>query len=168
MPASAAPPDASLDERIVVGVLRCASLLAKAGNRLALRLGLSQQQWVLLAAIARGHEDGVPLSELGRNLLVTKANITGMVDRLERDGYVTRNARAGDRRVCCARLTAKGRRFLREISPLQGAWTAEAFRGFSRAEKARFLALLDKQIKSAAETEKTTERRPAWPASRPT
>ena len=136
----------SLDERIVLAVFRAASLLAKAGNRLAGSLGLSQQQWVLLASIARGGKEGVPLSTLGRNLLVTKANITGMVDRLERDGYVAREAHPSDRRVTRARLTPKGQRFLAEVSPLQDAWCGRTYRGFSRPEKETFLKLLEKQF----------------------
>ena len=113
-----------LDARIVVEIFRAANLLAKAGNRLAGALGLTQQQWVLLAAIARGKREGLPLSVLGRNLLVTKANITGMVDRLERDGYVAREAHPSDRRVTRARLTPRGRSFLAAIAPRQAAWSA--------------------------------------------
>jgi MarR family 2-MHQ and catechol resistance regulon transcriptional repressor len=116
-------------------------------------LGLSQQQWVLLAAIARGGREGIPLSTLGRNLLVTKANITGMVDRLERLGYVAREAHPSDRRVTRARLTPRGQRFLAEVSPLQDAWNARAFRAFRRAEKASLLALLEKHAQSIRETE---------------
>lgn len=146
------PPDSSLDARIVVGVFRAAGLLAKAGNRLAGALGLTQQQWVLLAALDRGGAEGVPLSVLGRNLLVTKANITGMVDRLERDGYVTREAHPSDRRVTRARLTPKGKRFLAEIAPLQQGWSRQAFRLFGRAEKEALLRLIEKHVHALKET----------------
>ena len=156
------PPD-SLEARIVVATFRSASLLAKAGNRLAGSLGLTQQQWVLLAAIARGGREGVPLSALGRNLLVTKANITGMVDRLERDGYVARVPDPSDRRVTRAHLTPKGQRFLAEIRPRQSAWGDRTYRGFGRSEKKSLLELLEKQFNALNPEEETP-----WPASRPT
>ena len=143
----------SPDERIVLSVFRAAGLLAKAGNRLAASLGLTQQQWVLLAAIGRGGAEGLPLSALGRNLLVTKANITGMVDRLERDGHGTREAHPTDRRVTRARLTPKGRRFLAQVAPLQEEWGERAFKPFSRAEKETLLSLIDRCIQSVHETE---------------
>ena len=150
----------SLDERIVLTVFRAANLLAKAGNRLAGSLGLTQQQWVLLAAIARGGREGVPLSTLGRNLLVTKANITGLVDRLERGGYVARAAHPSDRRVTRARLTPRGQRFLAGVAPLQDAWSAGAFRAFGRAEKATLLGLLEKHLHAIKETEIQAPGRP--------
>ena len=143
----------SLDERLVLDVFRASSLLAKAGNRLAGSLGLTQQQWVLLAAIARGGREGLPLSQLGRSLLVTKANITGMVDRLERDGYVTREDHPGDRRVTRARLTVRGRGFLDRMGPLQDDWTQRAFGKFRRTEKEALLSLLEKHMESVKATE---------------
>ena len=139
--------------RIVLSVFRASAQLARAGNRLAGALGLTQQQWVVLAAIARGKSEGLPLSALGRNLLVTKANITGMVDRLERSGYVTREAHPTDRRVTRARLTPKGRRFLAQVAPLQERWGERAFKPFSRAEKETLLSLIDRCIQSVHETE---------------
>lgn len=140
-------------ERIVLSVFRASARLAKAGNRLAGTQGLTQQQWVLLAAIARGKSEGLPLSALGRNLLVTKANITGMVDRLERDGYVAREAHPTDRRVTRACLTAKGRGFLARVGPLQEEWGERAFGSFSRAEKETLLTLIDRLSQSVHETE---------------
>ena len=140
-------------ERIVLSVFRASAQLARAGNRLAGALGLTQQQWVLLASIARGGPEGLPLSALGRNLLVTKANITGMVDRLERDGYVTREAHPTDRRVTRARLTAKGRRFLTQVAPLQEKWGERAFAAFSVREKESLLSLIDRCIQSVQQCE---------------
>ena len=153
----------TLDERIVVEVFRAASLLAGEGNRLAGTLGLTQQQWVLLAAVARAGPEGLPLSALGRSLLVTKANITGMVDRLERDGYVSREDHPSDRRVTRARLTQKGRRFLDAIGPLQEAWNRRAFGGFSRTDQASLLRLLERQVHALKrmETETLARRRSA-------
>ncbi len=159
-------PVTSLDERVVLSIFRASSLLAKAGNRLAGSLGLSQQQWVVLAAIARGGPEGLPLSALGRNLLVTKANITGMVDRLERDGYVAREAHPTDRRITRARLTPKGRRFLAQVAPLQRAWSGRAFGGFSGAEKTTLLGLIDRCIQCVPEADSPKGGR-TWRVSRP-
>ena len=51
---------------------------------------------------------GLPLSELAERLLVTGGNITGIIDRLERDGYVYRERDKKDRRIVRALLTEKG------------------------------------------------------------
>lgn len=41
-------------------------------------------------------------------MLVSRANITGLVDRLERDGLVYREADPRDRRSLRAKITAQG------------------------------------------------------------
>ena len=61
----------------------------------------------VLAALDR-ERDGLKMSELSRRLLVSNGNITGIVDRLVRDGLVARVPIDGDRRAMRARLTARG------------------------------------------------------------
>ncbi len=51
---------------------------------------------------------GLPLSELAERLLVTGGNITGIIDRLEKGGYVYRERDKKDRRIVRALLTEKG------------------------------------------------------------
>jgi DNA-binding MarR family transcriptional regulator len=76
----------------------------------ALRRGLAPEltlaRFDLLAQLAR--EDGPTLASLSRHLLVTAGNLTGLVDRAERDGIVERRADPKDRRLTRVFLTAKG------------------------------------------------------------
>ena len=68
--------------------------------------GLSMRQLGVLSAV----RDGVSSPGLlARRLLVTPAVITGLVDRLERQGYVRREAQADDRRRLRLVLTKSGR-----------------------------------------------------------
>jgi DNA-binding MarR family transcriptional regulator len=129
-------------ERIVVGIFRLSSLLTRTGNRLAGRIDLTQQKWVLLAALEK-HGECV-LSQLGQSLLVTKANITGMVDRLERDGLVERRRDAADRRLWWVKLTQKGKDVLAAMNEIQAQWFERCFKDFEEAEMSEFLAQLKK------------------------
>ena len=61
----------------------------------------------VMAALWR-KRDGVTMSELSRLLLVSNGNATAVVDRLEADGMVRREAEDGDRRRIRVRLTAEG------------------------------------------------------------
>ncbi|MFH5181389.1 MarR family winged helix-turn-helix transcriptional regulator [Paenibacillus sp. TAB 01] len=71
----------------VMNLFRASTLLSRIGGRLAQQVGLaSAQQWTLLAAIAE--KEGISLKELRRNILVTKQNISSMMDRLRQAGYV--------------------------------------------------------------------------------
>lgn len=62
----------------------------------------------LLANLDRG--DGQTLASLSRKMLVTAGNLTGLVDRAERDGLVERRADPNDRRATRVHLTRHGRR----------------------------------------------------------
>ncbi|MDF2692892.1 MAG: Transcriptional regulator, MarR family [Labilithrix sp.] len=70
----------------------------------------------LLASLAR--QDGQTLAGLSRALLVTAGNVTGLVDRAERDGVVERRAEPSDRRVARVWLTREGRALIHELLPL--------------------------------------------------
>ena len=60
---------------------------------------------------------GLPLSEIAERLLVSGGNITGIIDRLERDGYVSRARDKTDRRVVRALLTDKGFELYKSFLP---------------------------------------------------
>jgi DNA-binding MarR family transcriptional regulator len=149
----------NLSERIVLGTFRLSSLLTKTGNRLAGRLGLTQQKWVLLAALER-HGECV-LSQLGQSLLVTKANITGMVDRLERDGLVQRRRDEVDRRLWWVRPTPKGLEALEAMNLLQEEWFERCFEGLDEGELDTFLATMKKLTAAVRATEEQPEVRAA-------
>lgn len=129
-----------VEMRIVSAILRNANLLLKVGNRICGKFGVTQQQWVLLEALAK-EENGLKLSDLGKNLLVTKSNITGLIDRLERDDYVVRAVTADDRRVLIARVTEKGTRTLEKIRKSVREWTLTCFADFNAGEKETLFGL---------------------------
>ncbi|MBL0386102.1 MarR family transcriptional regulator [Tumebacillus sp. ITR2] len=125
--------------------IRINNLLIKHGNsnRLAGAYGLSQQQWTLLSVLYRSGQ-GMTMTELGKNLLVTKANMTGMVDRLERDGFVSRHPDQFDRRVTKVLLTDKGKEFMLAIEGPRNEFTEEMFGDFSQEELMNFCGYLER------------------------
>ena len=69
--------------------------------------GTTRPRFDVMAALWRRRE-GVTMSELSRLLLVSNGNATAVVDRLEADGMVRREAENGDRRRIRVRLTPEG------------------------------------------------------------
>src|SRR5688572_25252233 len=70
-------------------------ILAEVRRRLAEEC--TMPRFDLLANLER--EDGQTLAQLSRRMLVTAGNLTGLVDRAERDGVVERRADPSDRRL---------------------------------------------------------------------
>ncbi|MBD3243254.1 MAG: MarR family transcriptional regulator [Chitinivibrionales bacterium] len=86
---------------------------------------------------------GLPLSEIGKRLVVSKANVTGLIDRLEQKGYVCRNS-CDDRRVTRACLTEEGHRTVTSIMPAHEKTLAKLVGCLNKAEKRELVQLLSK------------------------
>jgi MarR family 2-MHQ and catechol resistance regulon transcriptional repressor len=97
-----------------------------------------------LMILSRFEAEGCPMHELGELLLVSRANVTGLIDCLERRGLVERVAAPGDRRVRLVRLTPAGRKFLEAILPEHYARVRALLKGVSNSDKAALSRLLTK------------------------
>jgi len=84
------------------------------------------------------------LSDLGDYLVVTRANITGLVDGLVEDGLLLRIDHPDDRRVVLAQLTEKALTFLTWFAPIHLRNIKRLTECFTSAEKREFVTLLDK------------------------
>ncbi len=67
---------------------------------------------VLVAIKHHGGDKGLPQVQISRHLIVTKSNMTKHLDKLEREGLITRSPRPGDRRVKIVRITPKAEKML--------------------------------------------------------
>ena len=86
----------------------------------------------------------MPQNELSRKLLVDKSNITSLIDRMERDGLIRRNAVPGDRRSYHISLTDAGREAIDRIDPLYMKVAADLMAGFTPAERDELIRLTRK------------------------
>lgn len=71
-------------------------------------------QFDVLAQLER-RPDGISFRELSQELLVTAGNLTGIVDRLEREGLVVRSLAPHDRRSFLLHLTDTGRALAKRL-----------------------------------------------------
>jgi DNA-binding MarR family transcriptional regulator len=80
------------------------------------RWDLSPSQFNILNLLD-AHPDGLSQSDLGRQLLTHRSNVTGLIDRLEKRGLVHRKEVAGDRRAYRVVLSKAGTGVLHKILP---------------------------------------------------
>ncbi len=88
----------------------------------------------------------VPLKKIGDELLVTGANITCVVDNLEKQSLVKRVPSKTDRRVINAELTAKGKQKLTKIYPEHIKSMNEFSKRFTDNEVKQLTGLLEKLV----------------------
>jgi MarR family 2-MHQ and catechol resistance regulon transcriptional repressor len=142
-----------MEEEIISTIFKLDNMLRRMGNRIAGVLGATQQQWAVLDILNDSGSTGIPLSELGKNLDVTKGNITGLIDRMERDGLAKRKDDPRDRRVIRAVVTAKGKKVLRDIQPVKNQWGDRLFHSFNAKDKKELKNLLKRLMAQVTELE---------------
>ena len=121
-------------------------LLAK---RLA-PFGLSPSTFNVLM-ILRQHPEGCAMSAMSGLLLVSRANITGLIDSLEERGLVQRTPCPGDRRSKVGRLTDAGRQLLESLLPDHYTYLRSMLAEVPEEDKTQLTALL-MRMRSAMQT----------------
>jgi DNA-binding MarR family transcriptional regulator len=111
---------------------------------------LTFPQWILLKSLARKGQ--LPAKELAGSCGLTPANVTGVVDRLEDAGLVTRTRSKEDRRVVFVELTQNGQVKTAQILGVAEGSLASMFDGWSDKELAELRALLGRFQMSPEDT----------------
>jgi len=86
----------------------------------------------------------ISLSDLSDRIRAQNSTVTGIIDRMEREGLVVRARSSEDRRVVRIRLTEKGRRIAGEIAVEPMEIFRSAIENLSPAETRDLLRILTK------------------------
>ena len=106
-------------------VVRCYQLgLRRLSERLA-PLEVTTAQLDVLANLVAGPDEGLTQDELGQRLLVTKGNVSGLLDRLGQRGWVVRRTHPEDRRSNLVFLSQAGRELAERAVAVQNEFVAE-------------------------------------------
>ena len=95
---------------------RAARKMSKITREKVAPYGLTTTQFFLLTALYE--EDGILITTLAGKVALDKATLTGMLDRLERDGLTERRADPDDRRGIRIYLTQKAEKLRHKLTEL--------------------------------------------------
>lgn len=95
-------------------------------------MGLTPPQFDVIATL--GNTPGLNFRQLGESTLITKGTLTGVVERLERDGLVRRTPGKRDRRTAIVSLTERGEEMFERYFLPHVAIIDSAFKGFSNED----------------------------------
>jgi MarR family 2-MHQ and catechol resistance regulon transcriptional repressor len=118
---------------VFIKLMRAADTVSTALTRSLTPHGLTMGQLGVLEALL--HLGSLSQRDLGRKLLRSGANVTTVVDNLERDGLVTRARGVDDRRLVTVSLTARGHALIARIFPGHVQSIARLFEGLSAGEQ---------------------------------
>ncbi len=116
---------------LTTAVLTTADALLRESQRLFRPLGLTSAQFNVLNVLAQHDPAGMSQRELSDRLVVDRSNVSGLLDRLEKTGWVRRGDHPEDRRIYRVSLTATGRKLWRKVNALYLTAVAQVTRGLS-------------------------------------
>ena len=106
-----------LPEAVLYSVARTASLVVRELSSVYQRFGLTAASFNLLMLLKHGADpEAMTQQAIGKRLVVSPSDMTGLIDRLEKKGFVQRLP-GKDRRSKLLRITAKGVKLLDEVWP---------------------------------------------------
>jgi DNA-binding MarR family transcriptional regulator len=135
--------DAGAMEATLV-MLRVASDVLEAFAAHLARHGTSQGRFAVLMMLDRYEETDLLPSELAEKIGVTRATMTGLLDGLEKEGFVQRRQHPDDRRALTVHLTESGQKFLENMLPEHYRRIAGLMSGLDSAERRQLVHLLKK------------------------
>ena len=117
-PASSSPDAGELHSSVLSLLRKITTTISRHSHQLTVSTGLTVPQLLCLRHVLR-HGSLTP-GTLASYLFISKATVTGILDRLEDHGLVKRRRDAADRRKICVVLTPAGEKLAKDaVWPLQ-------------------------------------------------
>lgn len=151
-------PFASLAEEAYLTVLRTAEVLERGVAELLRGYGLTATQYNVLRILRGGPAEGLPCSEIGDRMITFESDVTRLLDRLQRLGWVERERDTADRRVVISRLTDAGRALVARLDQPVTELHRQRLAGLDEAELRQLVALLDRTRASVRAAEQAPPR----------
>ncbi|MCX8065494.1 MAG: MarR family transcriptional regulator [Candidatus Hydrogenedentes bacterium] len=127
----------------LLNVVRTATMLSLRGEEFFRKYGLTEAQFNVLFAL-KYKKTKWTQSDLGKRLVVTRASITSILDKLEAKGFVIRNSVEGNRRIRHVELTPEGLKLVRKIEPIYRRNIHRVLSCFSDSECKQIIEYMEK------------------------
>jgi DNA-binding MarR family transcriptional regulator len=138
-------PIATSEHEAVLNIYYAASLLKKCADDFFRDFGLTDVQFnvLMLLAYQSGSAGGLTQAKIGDMMLVNRANITSLIDRMEKSQLVERTANA-DRRTNIIKMTAKGKKLFTKVEPLYLKQVRRVMSPVNKAGQKKIITVLEK------------------------
>ncbi|AQZ50048.1 HTH-type transcriptional regulator MhqR [Martelella mediterranea DSM 17316] len=110
-------------------------------ERLRENYAMTLPRFDVMAALHAAPE-GMRMSELSKQLVVSNGNVTGVIEKLVADGLVERENQETDRRAFLVRITDKGKALMDEATAVHRGWIDEIFAEIAEPDIARAISIM--------------------------
>ncbi len=138
-------PIALFGHEALLNIYYTASQLRKKASDFLQPLGLTDVQFNLMMLLQhQGNAEGLNQAQLSKMMLVNRANITSLIDRMEKAGLVARSSSPTDRRYNIIKLTNYGTKLLARIEPLYIKEVKKIMAPLKDVQQKSMIAMLEK------------------------
>ncbi|NJO18361.1 MAG: MarR family transcriptional regulator [Thioploca sp.] len=134
----------SQEEVVLLSFVHTWQQLEWLGKRFFPRFGLSDAQFNVLMILWDYRETGMRQHELASILMVNRASIGGVIDRMEKQQWVRRQRDPVDRRSNYVHITPAGIALLEKVRPVYYALFPDAFAHLNSNQQQDLLKLLER------------------------
>jgi len=137
---------AIVEHEALLNIYYTANLIKKRADAFFKTFGLTDVQFNVMTLLHHhsSPEGGLSQAQLSDKMLVNRANITSLVDRMEKAGLVARTSHSSDRRFNIIKLTAKGEKLFTRVEPLYLKQIQQVMSGAAESEQKKLMAILEK------------------------
>ena len=124
----------TMEHECLLNIVYTGVMINKSAGRYFSRYGITETQFNVLMLLKYALSDGLSQVALSKRLVVNKADMTGLIDRLERKKLVERSRDGHDRRINLVKLTRPGRAMLLKVEEVYFTEVNRLFAGCAPAE----------------------------------
>ncbi len=135
-----------VEHEALLNIYYTANLIKKQADAFFKTFGLTDVQFNVMTLLHHhsSPEGGLSQAQLSDKMLVNRANITSLVDRMEKAELVTRAAHSKDRRYNIIKLTAKGEKLFTKVEPRYLEQIRQVMSSATESEQKKLMAILEK------------------------
>lgn len=134
---------APLEERIFLALLKTANALGLEAEQLIKSTGLTGTQYNVLRILRGAQPEGLACRSIGDRMISHDPDMTRLLDRLEKRGFITRERQQDDRRVVKTHITHAGLEVLKPLDHPMRELHKRQFRHMSVARLKTLSGLLE-------------------------
>ena len=108
-------PFVSLQQEAFLSILRTASELSNAADRSLREFNITQQQYNVLRILRGAGAQGLCRNEISARMVAATPDMSRLLDRMEKSGWITRKRAEDDRRQVSTFITDSGQKLLAVI-----------------------------------------------------
>ncbi len=137
-------PTGNITNSVLIALRKIIQSIALNSKSLVKRVGLTGPQLMILQEVA--HADEISVGEVAKTISLSQGTVTGIVERMEKRGLVTRRRSETDRRRVLVQATVAGKQLLETAPPLMQEAFVDRFSSLQDWEQTMILSALQRLV----------------------